>query len=152
MIILGFQGTGKTTYVKKHDNASDLDYKYFDTKSDGWEKAYVDRLLDEDITKDYVFGNISKEVMAELNSRQINFKVFAPMHGDTLTRDDENLKALLLGRYVVRKEQTPQNLKWLNRMKRHYDEWTSESFFKYQYAIPVKMTMTVNTIADLLGA
>lgn len=151
MIILAFQGAGKTTYAKTHDNAVDLDTKDFDTRVADWEKAYVDNLVDADVLNDYVFGNISKEVMAELDNRGINFKVFAPIRETVATKEDEDLKALLLGRYVVRKEQTPQNLKWLNRIKKHYDEWTDKSFFNYRYAIPVKMTMSLNTIEDLLG-
>ena len=151
MIILGFQGTGKTTYVKTHSQAADLDFKGFDTKAPGWEKAYVDALLEAQKDHFYVFGNIAEPVMQELDDRGVMFVAFAPLHGDALTREDEDIKALCLGRYVLRKEQNDRNVKWLEKIKRHYDEWTNWKFFDYPNCTPVAMDMKTNTIETLIA-
>ncbi len=150
MIILAFQGTGKTTYAQSHDNAFDLDFKFFDTKADGWEKTYVDQLEAEQSIYKYVLGNIAEPVMRELDNRGIPFTVFSPVHGNEMNKTDQDVKALMLGRYVLRKEQNERNVKWLEKIKRHYDEWTAMDSFFYSTCSIEEVTLEKNTVEQLI--
>ncbi len=148
MIILAFQGTGKTTYANTHKDAIDLDFKKFDTKSDNWEKAYVDQLIAQDT--EYVLGNIAEPVMRELDDRGIPFTVFSPVHGNEMNKTDQDVKALMLGRYVLRKEQNERNVKWLEKIKRHYDEWTAMDSFFFPNCSIEEVTLERNTVDQLI--
>ena len=131
MIILGFQGCGKTSAAEVYpDKFIDNDFKTY-VHDDGWIQRYVDDviMLEEKGTKT-VLCNISKELMDELVTRGISFRIFAPVWDKKQTEEFLDLKAMMFGRYVLRKEQTAKNVWWIEKIKRHYDEWTDMEFFK----------------------
>ena len=146
-VILAFQGTGKTYFCSKNPEYIDLDFKEF-PHVDGWLEDYVETLkshIQDDNIKG-IFCNISKELMDKLTEEQIPFTVFAPL---TNSEDYEDVKALLLGRMVLRKTQTPQNVGWIEKIKAHFDEWCDPDFFGKTTVCPV--SLRTNCIEELLN-
>ncbi len=149
-IILGFQGSGKSWFIENHPeyDCADMDFKYYPHTED-WIKSYVDDIEKNLPEKDLIFCNISKELMQELCDRGIDFYVFAP---DSSSEDYEDIKALIIGRCILRKTQTAGNIGWIEKVKAHFDEWCSPDFFK-KYSFHgcwIKLTLSVNSIESVI--
>ncbi len=157
-IVLAFQGSGKSFLTKNLPelHCKDMDFKYYRGKPN-WEQEYIKTLQTnmEMGIYDFIFCNISEDIMRLLKNAGIEFYVVTPLWHDDAEREGrrfQKIKSILFGRYVLRKEQTPDNVKWLNRIKRHFDEWTAFSFFtKYvpeDHIIP--LTGEKDTLYDAL--
>lgn len=77
MIICGYQGCGKTTYCKTHNNAVDLDSSMF-IKNEGWEIRYVETAIKISETGQNVFISAHQAVINYLISQNIFFKLLVP--------------------------------------------------------------------------
>lgn len=156
-IVLAFQGTGKTYFCEKIAytlgfQCKDQDFKSFE-HTDGWIERYVDE-LENDSTNDIIFCNICKELMEELTKRKIAFYVITPLWYSARGQEEDflTLKEILFGRYVLRKSQTPQNVCWLEKVKRNFDDWTNYSLFEefVEYITFLPMTITNNSVEKLI--
>ncbi len=141
MIILTIQGAGKTYAAETIEKVNDIDVAdYRDKSVDDYvcalamaEKAY------EPSEKHYVLGNASVEVAEKLLEKGFEVSIYAPFK-ESLGSDYEGMKERLFGRYVLRKEQTPKNVGWIEKMKKNFDIYCSMQTYsdlwdKYPYKL-----------------
>lgn len=155
-IILAFQGTGKTYFCNNETEkqCKDLDFKEF-VHCPGWIKDYVDELERCQDRYDIIFCNISKDLMDELSARDIPFTVVTPIWYTNRGQDDDyrTLKEIIFGRFVLRKEQTPSNVRWLEKIKANFDNWTNFNMFKPYIddgiADIIPMTVEKNSLSQI---
>ena len=113
MIICGYQGCGKTTYCKTHNNAIDLDSSMF-IKKEGWEVNYVETALKISETGQNVFISAHREVISYLIYHKYDFELIIPA-------DDKELWAKRLEfRYM--KNKTVPNLKAIHDFNINFEE------------------------------
>lgn len=124
MIILCTQGLGKTYTSKIMEDVFDVDVKDYKNK-ENWLNEYTDALISLDKDNSFVLGNISEDIMNSLKEKGAEYFLFSPV-----SSEDAYLtcKALLFGRYILRKDQTPYNLPWINKMKENFDHYCDISF------------------------
>lgn len=127
MIILAFQGSGKTYAANKYPGTvSEIDVKEgFDSYGD-----YAEALIEADKDANCIFGNANIFVAKELLERGTDISIFAPWKENLSERDYEDIKTTIFGRYVLRQEQKANSYKWLERMKRHFDSFASKEHYK----------------------
>ena len=78
MIYCGYQGSGKSTYCRKHPNSTiDLDSSNF-AKVQGWEKEYIKIALNYSSQGKKVFISAHQNVIECLMAQNIKFVVMAP--------------------------------------------------------------------------
>lgn len=107
MIIVGYQGIGKSTCTETHSNVIDLESSNFfvDGKRDeNWYKIYINIAEHLSNQGNVVFISSHKIVREELNKRNINFYVICP---------SLNLKD-----------------KWIAKLKERYDRESSDKNYK----------------------
>ena len=127
MIILAMQGTGKTYAANKYSGTvSEIDVKEgFDTYAD-----YADALIEEDKNAKVTFGNANVFVAKELLKKGECFAIFAPWKENLSTKDYDDIKTTIFGRFVLRQEQKTNSYKWLEKMKKYYDSFNSIEHYK----------------------
>ena len=122
MICMAYPGCGKTyaTELLNSQGVSALDYdsKNVTDKEDGWEKEYVDDIVELTQKGDYkvIFVSFNLNVIKEMVQHGIRFTCVIPQP------DDPVVKEMMIGRYCLR---TPDALNYTRRIKRqirHYDE------------------------------
>jgi len=131
MIVSAFPACGKTYLFRNQEKLgfkiADTDSSKF-TKHEGWEKGYVDHIVTDIGSYDFIFCSRSEHVLRELFLRGIPFVVVAPNNVSELKSDNERLliKQQWFGRFILRDTSHIKNLRnWLNRLYSNYDEWTS---------------------------
>lgn len=153
MIILATQGLGKSYAASILDGVKDIDIMNFR----GDPESYADALIKASDDDNIALGNISAEIMSELNKRGEKFLIFAPVFSKDFTKEEaENymlLKEIIFGRLVLRKTQNERNVAWLEKVKRNFDSWCDIDFFtKYVSQTEIRpMTLSVNNVASLLS-
>lgn len=87
-LILGFPGTGKTTFAEKQTELKVLDldsstirWNEDGSKNENFVSEYVDRLEKSVDDYDIVFGSTHKEVVEELNNRGVDHTIIVPLVG-----------------------------------------------------------------------
>lgn len=154
-IILCTQGTGKTSATSPIANIADIDVKYYDKDDPNWIELYVSDLIEATTKNDYVLGNITCEVMKELEKREIPYSVFVPFKNILDNREYQLSKQILFGRYILRKTQSPHNSNWIEKLKRHFDDYCDWSVPPYAQLHPENkyvFSPTLNTVEDLLAS
>ena len=147
MIISAFPACGKTYLQQNQDILSirclgeEKKLTFCDSESsrykkkEGWEKEYVADIEKKLGTIDFLFISQHEGVLQELNRRGIPFVVVAPNNA-SWTHDSERqlIKQQWFGRFVLRDNSHIKDFNdWLERLKAHYDEWTSvEHLEKYK--------------------
>ncbi len=128
MIILTIQGLGKTEVAKGNPYIADIDVKYYDDLN-----SYTNALAEAENSDKYkyVLGNASLDVAKKLiEDFGLSVAICAPWKDRLNIEEYTEMKERMFGRYVLRKEQTPSNLGWLNRMKSNFDKYCSTEMYK----------------------
>ena len=77
VIVSGYQGVGKTTYTKTHENCLDLESSNYNKSNPNWVEEYVaDILAVKD--KEVLFISSHQAVRDLLDSKQVNFIFVIP--------------------------------------------------------------------------
>lgn len=131
-ILFAFCGVGKTYAAensKKH--IVDNDMMYFDRSAEDFISTYAESIINyyNDDSVDYVLCNIHYDVMQYLINKGFNFGIITPVW-ENEPAEIETIKEIIFGRFVLRKVQTAQNHKWLEKMKITFDSRTSITNFQ----------------------
>jgi hypothetical protein len=139
MIISAFPATGKTYLYRNQDSLTfnylgqdkrfsfkDSDSSHY-TKTQDWQKQYVDDIKNLCGTVDFIFISNHEEVLKELESQHIPFVMVAPDNSEWISEKERRLiKQQYFGRFVLRDNSHIKDFnKWFNMMKEKYDDWTS---------------------------
>lgn len=112
MIYCGYQGCGKSTYCRTHENTVDFDSSAF-KKSADWEALYVNMAKVMSDSGKNVFISAHHEVLNYLLLNAIPFELFVPAH------DKEVWRKRLEFRYF--KNPTTPNLKAIADFEQNFE-------------------------------
>lgn len=139
MIISAFPACGKTYLYEnqntlqfncygetKHFSVCDSESSKYE-KSSGWEKDYVNDIVNKLGTVDFIFISQYEAVLQELHNRGIPFVVIAPDNSAWISATEKQLiKQQWFGRFVLRDNSHIKDFdSWLHDLIRNYDNWTS---------------------------
>lgn len=132
IIISAFPGCGKTYFYRNQHlygySVIDLDSGSF-KRYIGWEKVYVDSIVQNLGKSDFILISQHDNVLHELNERHISFFTVAPDNSETFTyKQKELFKSQWLKRLVLRDNSHIGDLPlWLAKIDENYETWTNNT-------------------------
>lgn len=116
------------SYTRRHLKIQLCDATQYQ-KNDGWEKHYVDDLLDCNGNYDFVFASMHPSILEELKFRHIPFVMVLPQnYGCHNERERILIKQQFLGRIVLSNNSllTQDFGTKIKSLSEHYDNWIKE--------------------------
>lgn len=135
IIISAFPGCGKTYLSEHKENFNysiiDLESSLF-KKSPNWECKYVDCIVSNMKSTNFILISQQDNVLSELNRRNIPFVIVVPNNSEQLSARERNLiKQQWFGRFLLRNNSHIENLsKWIQKLNHHYDKWTNTEYLR----------------------
>lgn len=140
LIVSAFSACGKTFLFNNQNELlfknfeKQIHYSFLDSDSSkfkkyaGWEKDYVDHVVSELGTADFIFVTQHSVVLDELKRRGLPFVMVVPNNIYGTERDKQLTKQQWFGRIILRDNSfiNEDFDKWLNHLSEKYDNWINE--------------------------
>lgn len=161
LIVSAFPGCGKTylyenqehlTFKNEKFTFQDSDSSHYE-KHENWAKEYVNDLKKLLGTVDFIFVSQHEILLAELEAQHIPFVVVAPDNSKSELSDKQRqlIKQQWFGRFILRDNSHIKDFdKWLNCLKKNYDDWTSSDNLKKHHPIKIIRLKEDEYLSDVI--